>query len=143
MRYTAEAVRLACYLGTTMLEKMSTPRHARALFYSLALSLLVACGGGGSSGTDNGVSEVATPPTQEAPPEKPPEEEPPRRQVARNFTYYGHTRDIIERKCTTCHVEGDIAPFALDTQASTYVRSVAGYAPTMTALRRQGARMQS
>lgn len=115
MRDMAEAVRLSCYLGPVMLEKQSKPRPRCALFYLLALFLLVACGGDGNPRAVNELSDAVAPPTPEAPPQNPPEEEPPRRQVARDFTYHGHTRDIIERKCTTCHVEGDIAPFALDT----------------------------
>ncbi len=39
----------------------------------------------------------------------------PPRQVDRNFSYHGDARDIIERKCVSCHREGELAPFALDT----------------------------
>ena len=38
----------------------------------------------------------------------------PLRQVAGGFTYHADTRAIIEEKCVTCHVEGGIAPFPLD-----------------------------
>jgi hypothetical protein len=80
---------------------------------SVAVSVMLAACGGGSSGVD------APAPTEQPAPEPPPiEESPPPRQVDRNFTYHGHARDIIERKCVSCHVEGDIAPFPLDSYES-------------------------
>tara|TARA_R110001592_G_scaffold295594_2_gene565748 strand:- start:104652 stop:107168 length:2517 start_codon:yes stop_codon:yes gene_type:complete len=38
----------------------------------------------------------------------------PQRQLAGNFSYHGDARAIIEEKCVTCHEEGGIAPFPLD-----------------------------
>ena len=38
----------------------------------------------------------------------------PLRQVAAGFNYHADARPILEEKCVTCHVEGGIAPFPLD-----------------------------
>jgi hypothetical protein len=75
---------------------------------------LTACGGGGSGGsvTVQAPGEVPAPPPADPAPEEPTT---PPRQVDRNFTYHADTRDIIERKCVSCHQEGELAPFALDT----------------------------
>ncbi len=43
-----------------------------------------------------------------------------------SFTYHGDTRAIIEEKCVTCHVDGGVAPFPLDSYAK--VKSVAAAA---------------
>jgi len=42
------------------------------------------------------------------------------------FTYHGDTRAIIEKHCVACHVEGGVAPFALDSYEK--VRAVAAAA---------------
>jgi mono/diheme cytochrome c family protein len=40
------------------------------------------------------------------------------------YTYYGHTKAIIEQKCSNCHSPGEIAPFSLNDYESVYaVRS--------------------
>jgi len=38
----------------------------------------------------------------------------PYRQIDSSFTYHGDTRAIIEKNCVTCHVDGGVAPFPLD-----------------------------
>ena len=91
---------------------MSTIKTAGYPALALVILCLAACGGGGSGG--NPATAEAPPPAQDPPTGEIPEEDPPPRQVFREFTYHEHTREIIERKCVTCHVEGDIAPFALD-----------------------------
>jgi mono/diheme cytochrome c family protein len=42
------------------------------------------------------------------------ESETPLKQLATGFTYHGDTRAIIEENCVTCHVDGGVAPFPLD-----------------------------
>ena len=92
--------------------------------FLLALTTLLACGGGGG-----GSGPSVASPTQDPPTEDPPEEEPPPRQVFRDFTYHKDVRPIVEDKCVTCHQEGDIAPFALDTYESlTTFGAAAAYA---------------
>ncbi len=87
------------------------------LLVSLAVAVtLSACGGGGSGGGATVQAPADQPDPPDPAPEPPPASEPaPPRQVNRNFTYHGDTRDIIERKCVTCHQEGELAPFPLDT----------------------------
>jgi len=46
--------------------------------------------------------------------------------INESFTYHGDARAIIEERCLGCHVEGGIAPFALDTYDN--VRTVAAAA---------------
>ncbi len=96
-----------------MLTIKSIPRIALLL----ALSSLLACGGGGS-GSGPSIAEAPVPsqdPPDDPPADDPPAEEPPPpRQVSRNFTYHKDVRSIMDEKCVTCHQEGDIAPFALD-----------------------------
>ena len=38
----------------------------------------------------------------------------PYKQIDAGFTYHGNTRAIIEKNCVTCHVDGGVAPFPLD-----------------------------
>lgn len=38
----------------------------------------------------------------------------PLKDIASNFTYHADTRAIIEENCVTCHVDGGVAPFPLD-----------------------------
>lgn len=47
-------------------------------------------------------------------------------QLAGGFTYHGDTRAIIEEKCVTCHEQGGIAPFPMQTYAQ--VKAVAAAA---------------
>jgi len=36
------------------------------------------------------------------------------------YTYYGHTKAIIDQKCANCHSPGEIAPFSLNTYESVH-----------------------
>lgn len=38
----------------------------------------------------------------------------PYKEIDAGFTYHGNARAIIETKCVTCHVDGGVAPFPLD-----------------------------
>jgi mono/diheme cytochrome c family protein len=38
----------------------------------------------------------------------------PLKEIASGFTYHGDTRAIIEEYCVTCHIDGGVAPFPLD-----------------------------
>jgi mono/diheme cytochrome c family protein len=42
------------------------------------------------------------------------ESQSPLKQVVSGFTYHGDTRTIIEEYCVTCHIDGGVAPFPLD-----------------------------
>lgn len=42
------------------------------------------------------------------------ESQTPTNNVVSGFTYHGDTRAIIEKNCVTCHVDGGVAPFPLD-----------------------------
>ena len=50
----------------------------------------------------------------------------PLRQLADSFTYHADARAIIEEKCVSCHEQGGIAPFPLETYEQ--VKSVAAAA---------------
>lgn len=54
------------------------------------------------------------------------ESQAPLQQIAGGFTYHGDTRAIIEQYCVTCHIDGGVAPFPLDTYDK--VKSVAAAA---------------
>ncbi|NND68273.1 MAG: hypothetical protein HKN19_11855, partial [Halioglobus sp.] len=44
--------------------------------------------------------------------------------AATPYTYYGHTKSIIDARCASCHSPGEIAPFSLNDYAGVYaVRS--------------------
>lgn len=89
-------------------------------FYLIGLVLLLSIGCSDSDdsfSTSDITAEVADPISDDPPADEPTTEDPPR-QVNRDITYNKDTREIIERKCVTCHAEGDIAPFPLDTYHS-------------------------
>lgn len=71
--------------------------------YLLAISVLAGCGGGGGSSGDSAntgsASAVAAAPSEPA------------------ITYYSTAQPILERYCVSCHQEGGIAPFALETHS--------------------------
>ena len=72
----------------------------RGLAVSACLVLLSACGGGGGSGGGgNNVTASSSTPDPELP----------------AVTWYSAAQPLVERYCVTCHRDGGIAPFPLET----------------------------
>lgn len=61
---------------------------------------------------DAASSEMPVEPPVEAPGE--PLADPPFEMPAAGVTYYQHAKPVIDAKCVRCHVEGTVAPFALN-----------------------------
>lgn len=86
--------------------KILNSQFLSKLFYFLLITLLMTttgfmsgCGGGGGGGGEN--SDQSD-------------------QTAVEYSYYEHTKDIIDDNCVQCHQEGSIGPFNLTTYDSVY-----------------------